>query len=119
MRESTEFDVSSEFPSLIDDASFLAELETLEGETRASSGTRPVHRRRAPMPASVDLVIRRDVNRWHLHAPPGVEPVPIIRQRPSALPALVAILIGLSAGAAGSAVVFSDRLMQIVGLFAR
>ena len=118
MPESTEFDTPSDYPSLLDDAAFLAELEKLEGGAPASSPGRSVHARRAAMPAPADLVIPRDVNRWHLHAPPGVEPAPIVEQRAAGLPALAAILIGLCAGAAGSAFVFYERLTQIIARFA-
>jgi hypothetical protein len=114
MRDSTEFDTPSEFPSLIDDAAFLAELEQLE---LPSSLTAPGHARRAAMPAPVDPVVARDANRWHLHPPPGVETAPSFPEQPSGPAALVAILIGLSAGVAGSAMVFYERLTQIIALF--
>jgi hypothetical protein len=115
MRDSTEFDTPGEFPSLIDDAAFLAELEQLE---LPSSVTGPGYARRAAMPAPVEMVIARDANRWHLHPPPGVEAAPSFPEQPSGPAALVAILLGLSAGIAGSAVVFYERLTQIIALFA-
>jgi hypothetical protein len=109
---------SADFPSLIDDLTFLAELDKLEGEALAAPVTRPVYARRPAAPALIEPVIPCDVNRWHLHPPPGVDPEPAIRQRPSTLSAILAILIGLSAGGAGSAAVFYDRLTQIIALFA-
>jgi hypothetical protein len=125
MPQSTEYGESTDFPSLIDDVAFLAELERLEGEPLASPIARPiVQRPRAQQAAAASAlfepVIPRDVNRWNLHSPPpGVDPEPIVLRRPSRLAAVLAILIGLCAGAAGSAFVFSERLVQIIALVAR
>jgi len=129
MPESTEYGESTEFPSLIDDVAFLAELEKFEADSLAAKVTRPVHARRPVTPARLDPmtalapprepVIPRDVNRWHLHPPPGVEPESTVRRRrPSKAPVLLPILIGLCAGAAVSAYVFSERLAQILALLA-
>jgi hypothetical protein len=123
MIESTDLS-STAFPSLIDDALFLAELDRLEGEPLASPIARPVARPRPAEPAAdarvaFEPVIPRDVNRWNLHPPPGVDPEPAVRDRASRVPAILAIAGGLCAGAAGAAVVFHDRLVQIVELFAR
>jgi len=107
---------SAEFPSLIDDDAFLAELEKLEGDSVAAV-TRPVHPRFPG--ASGEPVIPRDVNRWILHPPPGVDPEPIVQQRPSWVTAVVVILIGLCTGAAGSAAVFYDRLVEVIASFLR
>lgn len=106
---------SAEFPSLIDDVAFLAELEKLEGES--APVTRPVHPRFPG--ASSEPVIPRDVNRWFLHPPPGVDPEPIVQQRPASVTAVVVILIGLCTGAAGSATVFYDRLVEVIASFLR
>ena len=108
---------SAGFLSLIDDAAFLAELEQLEGKSAAAPVTRPVHARRPVGP--LEPVIPRDVNRWNLYPPPGVEPEPKIRHQPSRVSAFRVILIGLCAGAAGAAFVFSERLMQVIELLAR
>jgi len=105
-------DESAEF--LIGDAEFLGELEKLEGQSAAALVSRPGHARRPAQP-----VIPRDVNRWHLHPPPGVEPEPVDRHQPPPVSALRVILIGLGAGAAGAAVVFHERLMEILALFTR
>ena len=154
---------STEFPSLIDDASFLAELEKLEGEPLASPIARPLVKHPHPQPVAaedasflaeldklegqplaspiaqpiskrphaesaaaaaeamepVEVVIPRDVNRWYLHPPPGVEPEPVVHHQPSRAPAVLVILLGLCAGAAGAAMVFHERLAQIIALFAR
>src|SRR6266851_1927990 len=107
---------SAEFPSLIDDVAFLAELEKLEGES-AAPVTRPVHPRFPGAPSGP--VIPRDVNRWFLHPPPGVDPEPIVQHQPSRVPAFLVILIGLCTGAAGSAAVFYDRLVEVIASFLR
>ncbi len=119
MPESTEYGESTEFPSLIDDVAFLAELEKIEEESLAAPVARPVTARRWPAaPSPTGLSIPRDVNRWVLHPPPSVEPEPIVQRRPSRLPTFLVILLGLCAGAAGSAVVFHERVVQILNLFA-
>jgi hypothetical protein len=107
---------SDESPSLIDDVTFLSELEKRGGAT--APATRPGHARRPG--GAIDPVIPRDVNRWDLHPPPGVGPEPTVRHRPSSGgSAFLPILIGLCAGAAGAAVVFHERLVQVIALFRR
>jgi hypothetical protein len=104
---------SNESASLIDDVAFLSELENLKGEPAA----RRVQARRGAGP--VEPVIPRDVNRWHLHPPPGVDPAPTVREGRSGGSAFLPILIGFCAGAAGAAAVFHDRLTQVIALFTR
>jgi hypothetical protein len=119
----TQTTAATEFPSLIDDLTFLAELDKLEMEPLASPIPRPVSKSLragavATASAVVEPAIPRDVNRWHLHPPPGVELTPIVQRGPSKLPAVLVVLIGLSAGATGSAIVFYERLEQLLALFA-
>jgi hypothetical protein len=114
---------ATEFPSLIDDLTFLAELDKLEAEPLASPIARSVSKSvragaAATAPAGVEPVIPRDVNRWHLHPPPGVELAPIAQRGPSQLPVVLVVLIGLCAGATGSAIVFYQRFEQLLALFA-
>src|SRR5438552_639630 len=127
---------STEIPSLMDDVEFLAELEKLEGETSCgavdrasraalancfadlpqpmpSPAVRPASPRRRSMENPIQPVIPRDVNRWNIHDPPGVEPERSAQGPASPIAAVVVIAIGLCAGAAGSALIFHDRVQQI------
>jgi hypothetical protein len=137
-----------EFPSLMEDAEFLAELEKLEGQPpraaadRASrvalasgfasarrrmpsAGTRPVQEPESfQLEAGEieELVIPRDVNRWNFHSPAAIEEPTEVASAPgsgTAMMAFLIILIGFSVGAVTSAVVFHERALQIVALFTR
>jgi hypothetical protein len=96
--------------ALIDDGTFVVELERLE-----------IPRVRRPIAAPV--AIPRAANRWNLHPPPGVEPErPMVRIEQRAAPRSgrwTAILFGLCAGAAGATAVFHDRVARILELLAR
>ena len=133
-----------EFPSLMDDTEFLAELEKLEGAPPRPSADRASHaalstgftaaRRPVPSPSTRPLperrqveagapepVIARDVNRWNIHSPAAIAPESTVQgsTSASAIPAFLTIMIGLCAGAVSSAVVFHERVAHIVALFAR
>jgi hypothetical protein len=126
---------SKELPSLIDDAQFLAELDQVEGAAPRASADRASRvalatgftAARRPIatpstrPRPAEPVIPRDVNRWNLHMPPGVEDDQPAAEPGGAsmIPAFLVILIGLSAGAASSIVVFHERVARIIALFAR
>src|SRR5712691_11292827 len=92
------------------------------GSNESSAGPIPKRRHTEPLgisPAAMEPVISRDVNRWNLYPPPGVAPEPAVRRPASKASSFVPILIGFCAGAAGSAVVFHERVVQILALFAR
>jgi hypothetical protein len=95
--------------ALIDDATFITELERLEI---------PRVRRRVAAP----VVIPRGANRWNLHPPPGGEPERRVRavERASARSGTwMPILFGLCFGAGGAAVVLHDRVARILELLVR
>jgi hypothetical protein len=134
-------DVPADFPSLMDDAEFLAELEKVEGAAparaadrasrvalatgfdiapcpTASPSTRTLAMTDAAPAALVQSVVGRDVNRWNAQSD--------LKARQSAaagsdsrFAALVAITIGVSAGALGSALMFHDRVAWLLRLWSR
>jgi len=139
---------ATEFPSLMDDAEFLAELEKLEGkppraaadrasrvalasgfssalQPMPSPSTRPVPESEAFQLEAGDieeLVIPRDANRWNIHPPVAVEEPIAVASAPAPgtmMMAFLTILVGFSIGAAGSAFVFHERAVQIIALFTR
>jgi hypothetical protein len=136
---------SFELPSLMDDDEFIAELEKLEGKAprpsadRASrvalatgfnaadkpvpsASTRPTPQREQPEADAIEPILRRDVDRWNVHPQPNgsaLEPTVDASASGSAIPAFLIIMIGFGTGAAGSAVMLHERVVQIVALFAR
>jgi hypothetical protein len=117
-----------EFPSLMDDAQFLEELDKVEGTPLPAA----VHAREPQPPPPIPL--RRDADRNRLRpegavaevrprmvAPPVALAAAAIEPGPagSLVPAFVTILIGLSVGAASSALVFHDRVAWLIALWSR
>ena len=116
----------------MDDVQFLAELDQVEGEAPRPSADRAKQvalaaglgarqAARTPGKRRGEPVIPRDVNRWNLHMPPGVDDDAMAAEPggTSMIPAFLVILIGLSAGAASSVVVFHAQVARIVAQFAR
>jgi hypothetical protein len=127
-----------DFPSLMDDADFLSELERMEGpppsraadrasrDAAAAIQPQPPAAAGRPMIRRVDeplpRVLRRDVDRFQVYpdgaAAAGDDPDSSGRSA-TLLPAFLMILIGLSAGAVSSALVFHERVRWLVALWSR
>ena len=125
-------DDDREYPSLMDDAEFLVELEKVEGQPLPAA----LHAR-APQDAT-PTPLRRDSDRYQLNAErraaagesqrqaraPGPAPAALAGDVPehdasgSLVTAFVMILIGLSAGAASAAIIFHDRVAWLVAHWA-
>jgi len=137
-------DADSDIPSLMDDVDFVAALEKMERAADKKPAARMVREtpsapRYAPTAQasphawslSVDEAdvaeivaapmrtetIRPDLGGFQLSATP--EMAMAFDMQRSLLPAFLTILIGLSAGAAGSALIFRDRITWLIDLWSR
>src|SRR4051794_20660860 len=145
-------DDDREFPSLMDDAEFLVELEKVEDRplppavhARAPQDGPPVPLRREadryqprPERAAAESRPHRTMLSDAPHgvpddvphdapddAPPGAPPAAFVDHAlqggaaGSLVPTFLTILIGLSAGAASSALIFHERVGRLLALWAR
>ena len=120
---------ADDFPSLMDDTEFLAELEKVEGPPprasadRASRVALATGFAAARKPIAIDPVLARDVDRWNVRPNPAiadadriVHTTPIGQIR-AAVPLFLMMLIGVCAGAASSALILHDRLARLIALW--
>jgi hypothetical protein len=107
--------VSDDFPSLMDEPEFLAELAKVECPEPAASADRAIN-------------VVRTTDRWkvrHAAAPSvpvqtTIAPVvdsPEVGQIRAAVPLFLMMLIGVSVGAASSALLLHDRVARLIALW--
>ena len=134
-------DAATDFPSLMDDTEFLAELDKIEGVVPRRAD-RPSHAALAtgfdqaehsapcastrPLPNTVNdvespaaleaLLLPPGADRWQTTGKPLDE----ADARPATVvPAFLTILFGLSAGAVSSALLFHDRVAWLLQFWSR